>query len=477
MNEQLRAELGTEELKRFLHLADVREFTYDIRNNILENFRYGKEREVFFHGALEEWERDFRSRMDPRGGENVRLFCDALKEGRESFEVHFSYKGLTRVIKGVTVEEPERGRIVYGVLMMGQSADGNYPSRELAFNRATDRDPMLNMLNKRAILEYAQKLCEQKDYTNTYLVILDLDNFKLVNDTFGHLCGDEVLVTVTEIINRAVGQKGTVGRIGGDEIMIITRDVADKAELRPILREIRTNVERTYKGKMGDLSLTCSMGAAAFPEHGKSFKEVMEIADKMLYLAKEKGRNRYVIFTPEMHQEFIEPHGDKDDIKSAFSMEFDKIGIVQFMMDDYLRRGTSSNEVAFSNVGNSFKLGEILIVYEMGKVGFRWTPQEISYGDEDLKWIKLGEDFFRHFDSNNLFVVDLLAQLDTKDPVLKDKLIKRNIQSALFYKLRDKGRAEGYILFAKMGQRQKWSEYEMLALSTIAKIFEMSIYP
>lgn len=469
--------MGEEHLRRFLDLADVREFTYDVQNNILENFRYGKDREVFFRGPLEEWERDFRSRIDPGGGENVRKFCDALKEGKESFEVRFTYKGLARFIKGVTIEEPGRGKIVYGVLMMGQAVVMPAQNRELTFNRASDRDPMLNMLNKKAITEYAQRILERKDCPNTYLVILDLDNFKMVNDTFGHLCGDEVLVTVTEIINRAVGEKGVVGRIGGDEILIVTRDVADKAELRPILREIRSTVEDTYKGKMDDLSLTCSIGAAAFPEHGKSYKEVMELADKMLYLAKEKGRNRYLIYTPELHHDLIAPNGEKAEIKSGFSMEFDKIGIVQFMMDDYLRRGTSSNEVAFSNVGTSFKLGEILIVYEMGKVGFRWTPQEISYGDEDLKWIKLEEAFFQHFDKNNLFVVDWLAELDGKDPALKAKLEGRDIQSALFYRLRDKGRPEGYVLFAKKTLRQKWSEYELLALSTIAKIFEMSVYP
>lgn len=475
--EDLRQEV--ERLKRYLQLADIREFTYDVEKDILVNMRYGKECEIFYEGPLSGWEEDYRKNRMDRGGEgNVSSFCDALRAGKDQFEIHFSFKGLTRIIKGVAVQEPGKGKMIYGVLMMGQGMGMTQKAQgsgDLVYKRASDRDPMLNMLNKKAITEYGQRICQQPNCPMTYFVIFDLDNFKIVNDTFGHLYGDEVLVTVTEIINNAVGDKGVVGRLGGDEILIITREIADKAELRPVLREIRSNVESTYKGKMGDISLTCSIGAAGYPEHAGDYNAVMELADKMLYLAKEKGKNRYVIYTPEMHQDLLTSTKEKSEAHS-FATAFNKIGIIQYMMEDYLRKGTSSNESAFSLVGDSFKLNEILIVYDEGKIGFRWTPQEISHDSAGLNWIKPDADFWNMFDDNQILIVDGLYSLAKKNPALEKKLQARDIQSALFYKICKKGCPMGYILYAKKSQRQKWSEYELLALSTIAKIFEMSVY-
>ena len=76
-----------------------------------------------------------------------------------------------------------------------------------------------------------------------------------------------------------------VGRIGGDEIMIVTKDIHNKNDLRPFMRDIRIGVEEQFKDKLNGISLTCSMGAAAYPDHGDSCDKAIDIADKMLYLA------------------------------------------------------------------------------------------------------------------------------------------------------------------------------------------------
>ena len=466
--------LEAQEIRRFLDIADIREFIYDVDNDILENFRYGKTRETFFKGSIETWAENFRQRIGGNVNKEFVDFYNALKRGDDAFEHIYEYKGLVRRTKFIAEKKPDGGKIVYGVVMTGQLTQ----NKEAAYKRATDMDAMLNMLNKRAITEYAQKVLEKPDCPTTYLVIFDLDNFKVVNDSFGHLYGDEVLVTITDIINKAVGANGVVGRIGGDEILIVTKGIEDKAALRPMLREIRMNVEDTYRDRMDGISLTCSMGAAAYPDHGKSFRDVMDLADKMLYLAKEKGRNRYLIFTPELHGDILK--APKEEMMAHMSnpipMAFDKIGIIQFMMEDYLRRGTSSNEAAFSNVGQAFGLNEILIVYENGKNGFRWTPEGTSHAEDDLHWIEMGDAFFDRFDENGLYVIDGLYSLQEDQKPFRTKLVERGIESVLFYKISHKGEAEGYVMYAKKVQRQKWSEYELLALSTIAKIFEMSVY-
>ena len=464
--------LEIEEMKRFLDLADIREFIYDIDKDELQNLRYGKKKEVFYHGPLEEWAEDFKRRQNGKVNPEFLDFYHALKGGVPTFQQEYEYKGLYRSAKFITEKKPDGGKVIYGVIVTGKLNK----HEDIRYQRASDKDSMLDMLNKKAIVEYAKRTLAQENCPTTYLIIFDLDYFKLVNDTYGHLYGDEVLVTVSEIINRVIGEHGVVGRIGGDEILIVTKGIHDKAELRPILRELRMAVEKAYQGKASGFSLTCSMGAAAFPEHGSSYVEVMDMADKMLYLAKEKGRNRYIIYTPELHEDLITAKGMGTAPITGFPAAFDNIGIMQYMLDNYLRKDASTNDTAFANIGKSFQLSEILIVYDMGRNGFRWTPEKIGYGEGDLTWLALEERFTSLFDKNHLLVIDGLYNLTNDQKFLLEPLTQRGVEAAIFYLVHDKDGMEGYVMFAKKIKRQRWAEYELLALSTIAKIFEISIY-
>ncbi len=464
--------LEIEEMKRFLDIADVREFIYDIDKDELVNLRYGKKREVFYRGPLEAWAEGYIKRQDGKVNEKFGDFYHALKDGVPSFQQHYEYKGLYRSAKFVTEEKPEGGKVIYGVIMTGKVSE----HEDIRYQRASDKDAMLDMLNKKAIVEYAKRTLEKDNCPTTYLIIFDLDHFKLINDTYGHLFGDEVLVTVSGIINKVIGEHGVVGRIGGDEILIVTKGIHDKAELRPMLKELRMAVEEAYQGKTAGFSLTCSMGTAAYPDHGSSYMEVMDIADKMLYLAKEKGRNRYIIYTPELHKKLITAKNSGTAPVMGFPAAFDNIGIMQYMLDNYLRKDASTNDTAFASIGKSFQLSEILIVYDKGRNGFRWTPEGVGYGEKDLTWLSMDEKLTSLFDKNHLLVIDGLYNLTDDQKFLLEPLTQRGVESAIFYQMLDKGVTEGYVMFAKKIQRQRWAEYELLALSTIAKIFEISIY-
>ncbi|MCR4761969.1 MAG: GGDEF domain-containing protein [Lachnospiraceae bacterium] len=462
--------MDNDEALHYLELTGDETFRYAASSGLLTITAFFPER-IVYEGPLEKRLEQMEKEIEERERDAFRQFYTAIEKGEGSFSHTIKLRDSIRRITCKAVTEDNGDRTVYGVIHSEKKDFLN----ELTFKRASDKDPMLNMLSKSAITEYAQQLISRHDCPATFIVMFDLDHFKMVNDTYGHVFGDEVLIHVTEVINKAVGANGVVGRVGGDEIMIITRGIADKASLRPMLREIRMNIEEDYAGKLGSISLTCSMGAAAYPDHGDSYKSVLQLADKMLYLAKEKGRNRYVIYTPEMHQDLLGQVGNQEGAWNL-SASFDKIGIIHYMLENYIVDGATNNEVSFANVGRNFNLSEILIVYESGKVGFRWTPESTYHNKKDLRWLTTEESFFSDFDKNDLFVVDWLDNLKDKHPELQKKLMNRDIQSALFYRLKDKGETKGFIMFARKEQRQKWSEYELLALSTIAKVFELSVY-
>lgn len=465
-------DITLEESERFLAISECVEFVYDSLNDHLDAFRFSPDKKMIYSGDFDGASIHLRVKETESSKKQLAQLIESVRTHKS-----VSYNGYLDLIDGKYMlryrsYDGEDG-IYYGVLIPPlRTASNNVP----AYRRASDRDVMLDMLNKRAINEYAQKVCARNNCQTTYIIMFDLDNFKVVNDSYGHMFGDEVLKTVATIINKAVGSHGMVGRIGGDEIMIVMNGVKDKAELRPYMREIRVNVEEQFKETIKDISLTCSMGAAAYPDHGDSCAAVMDIADKMLYLAKEKGRNRYVIYTPEMHADLFKIKHDGDrGLKTVMTNNFNKVGIVHYMLEDYLKDGISSNSVAFANVGEAFHLKEVLMIYDRGKVGFKWNADGSALTDADLKWMELNEKFYSLFDENGMFIVDGLYDLEGEKSFLKEKFINRESESALLYRFKYDGEYQGFAMFVKKGQRQKWSEYELLALSTIGKVFELSL--
>ena len=455
---------NSDELVQYLSLSTQTQLRYVIDADALEVFQVTSDgKQVLYEGGLKDWLQQICGGED----EKIQALCRDIHSGRASFSYELQGKDTQCTLRCKTESGPSGERLCYGVV------ESTGTPSEFSFRRASDKDAMLDMLNKKAITEYAkQRLSHPELYS--YLVILDLDNFKMVNDTFGHMFGDQVLVTFTEIINKAMGSHGVVGRLGGDEILIVTKDICSKAALRPFLREIRTNVELTYKGKLEGISLTCSIGAAAYPEHADSYEAAMALADKMLYLAKDKGRNRYLIYTPELHQDYVNKRTNGISRPRQPVREYNNIGILQYMLQEYLIKQASCNDYVFEQIGRSFLLSEVLCIYNHGNIGFRWSCDGGGLRPEDMDFLDVEDPFLDQVDENGLYLMDGRYLIEEDFPQLYEKLAARKIEAAIFYRMMKGGKPDGYVLFAKHHLRQKWSEYETIALAVAAKIFEIA---
>ena len=173
------------------------------------------------------------------------------------------------------------------------------------------RDGLTGLYNKKAITEMAiKKINEEKSPCS--LIILDADKFKECNDSYGHIFGDRVLVTIASCITDAIKGKGIAGRIGGDEFLIIL-DLTKEDDIRNVTRNIRTGIQWNITNVEPGSVVTCSMGIARFPLHAKNYEELFQIADKSLYIAKYRGRNCYIIYKPEIHDKIIIENKQVDD--------------------------------------------------------------------------------------------------------------------------------------------------------------------
>ena len=149
-------------------------------------------------------------------------------------------------------------------------------------------DALTAVLNKGAITKIAKEQLALCDLT---IVLLDIDHFKKVNDTYGHAVGDAVLSQVAGLLEKNIRRKDNIGRFGGEEFMILLNDTPSEIGLE-IAENLRGIIEKAMlEVDEIELCVTVSMGLSHC-SHGESFKEVYNRVDKLLYRAKCEGRNR-----------------------------------------------------------------------------------------------------------------------------------------------------------------------------------------
>lgn len=186
-----------------------------------------------------------------------------------------------------------------------------YLERNYSDNRKIEIDSLTGLLAKGEVTNFVIRTVDVEKRQNVSLAIVDIDHFKQVNDVFGHMTGDNIIRQVASILSEEVGENGVVGRIGGDEFMILFYNAYDLENSRERLRSIKNTVSASFPPNIpGQPAVTLSIGCAAYPKDASNYEELFALADFALYRAKEKGRNRYIIYDKKLH-------GTLDDVKKA----------------------------------------------------------------------------------------------------------------------------------------------------------------
>lgn len=125
---------------------------------------------------------------------------------------------------------------------------------------------------------------------------MDIDKFKEVNDVYGHAVGDVVLRTFGVLLGRRFRGDDIVGRIGGDEFIILMRNVTTKEAVRTKAEQLMAETKKLVFDEMDGKGITISVGIALAPEHGKTYLNLYRSADQALYETKRNGRNGFTIY-------------------------------------------------------------------------------------------------------------------------------------------------------------------------------------
>lgn len=406
-------------------------FVYERAENTIMCYRYNENGEQFlFRAELNDWHNQVSHALAEDSLDELAIFDANLKNGIRNFAGSFANKSGEKDIRYI-------GTAIYDedvhVKTVGNIGSTNIkPMQELV-----RRDQLTGLILKEDITNYCKKIMSNREKRSA-IAIIDIDNFKNVNDHFGHSMGDVVLKKCSAIINREMGSYGKAGRIGGDEFLAVFDNFTISEEIKNVLRGIKNNILQAYTEEHDGFHVSTSIGCAIFPDDADNFNTLFDLTDHLLYRAKHKGKNRYIIYDKEKH----------GSVEEVLQTDVKEVGISG-------RRGLSKSEavchiIDLDQCGKEYSLESILndiieyfiieriIVYNKTdrKVelqrGIDPLTSELIYETIDY----LYDDDLKQFYTDNVMVINNIKMFQTKkSQKLYDKMIDQGVFSIMHHEI------------------------------------------
>lgn len=166
-------------------------------------------------------------------------------------------------------------------------------------------DTITGLPNRNAIHELISDAISTRGESQVGVVYLDLDNFKKVNDAYGHMFGDQLLQAVALAILSCLEEGQILARLGGDEFIVLATETS-QSTLEAMASRILTRLRQPFRIGLIEIYTGCSLGISLAPQHGIDRESIIRNADTAMYTAKENGRGKFCVFSPEMNQRVFE---------------------------------------------------------------------------------------------------------------------------------------------------------------------------
>lgn len=169
-------------------------------------------------------------------------------------------------------------------------------------------DTLTGLANRTLFFDRVKVAVRRARRSNRGLVVMvaDLDDFKQINDSYGHASGDELLEKVAQILRERIRESDTVCRLGGDEFAVLLESIEAVEDVAYVAKSIASALGQPFTLTDGEVHTSTSIGIACFPQDGESGEELLKNADVAMYRAKETGRGQYQFFTPDMARAVVE---------------------------------------------------------------------------------------------------------------------------------------------------------------------------
>lgn len=453
--------------KILLGLAKEYTFSYNREDNIFSMYRYDVEsREIIYKEDLDDWKKKMLSEgfIPESDRDNFANLISEIRGYVQTFSVKLNTSMRTnkKVMENLrfigTVMKKNTGNdIVIGRVIPEENMHN--------YNQVADMleelqyDSLTHVYNKKTITEYAKKLLKEETHNRITIAVLDLDHFKKVNDIYGHMYGDKVLARAAKKIKDVVGEDGVVGRIGGDEFIVILNGVNDENTLRGILRAIRTQIKWEFFNDFEDIMITTSIGASICPNNGNDYEELFKKADYCLYVAKEKGRDRYVFFRDDLHLDsYLNSTTNKE--KSANDgREMVELRHLAEVMESFGKDGEKCIKDMFTHMYHTFKLDSISVYWgkELKKIHFVGKELEESETADYVKTM----GFKKLLDGKKHAEIGFVGRQADVAPEFVKAMERRGVNSTIHCIIGDEDNIKGVLTLDRCKASAQWANYEI----------------
>ncbi len=376
------------------------------------------------------------------------------------------------------LQRDERGRPSKAVGVFTDIDDEQRAS--WAVQETAKRDALTKLLNKVASQQETRNyLAIREKNAIAVLAVIDLDNFKMLNDSYGHMMGDVVLGRVSAEISRMFRGTDIVGRIGGDEFMVFLPEVPSRKmavdRFMHLCESLRTLLgEYTVEG-----GLSCSIGMAFAPEHGSDYEELFRKADRALYEAKHMGKGRCCVYDSDIDiVAFPTTIGRRIDSDEQPGLANESL--IHYAFDMLYESGDTVDTInkLMATVGKQVGVSRVYI-FENNVENttcsntFEWCAegvepqidalQELDY-EQDLNGVR------ESFNERGIFYTPDVTRLPQH---LRDILEPQGIKAMLLCAIIDKGVFSGYVGFDDNTKVRLWTQEQIGILSTLAQVISV----
>lgn len=438
-------------LKKTAALLNTIMFTYTPDTQQLRIFSTEKNREkIHYKGKIDSFVELLHSKSCIAEESKIafEMLIDSVKNfsGAFSYDIHnyiFSddHSVTVTTVKGDAIYRNGESSGIVGIITnkseaLGQSSYGSsFKDFEI--------DSMTGLYSKTGIIDYTKELIAHRKTENIVFAIIDLDNFKLVNDNLGHSYGDDVIIRTAKILSSYIGDKGAVGHFGGDEFVIVLNDVKLMDEFRMYFRAIRSTIETEFSNISTNFKITCSIGVSECPVDADNYDDLFEIADKCLYTAKEYGKNRYVIYDERSKKIINSLDNNVGERKSKHMVQ--QNAFIASIFKTLFKSGADGIDEVLQQIGGEFAFANIKI-YSGEDMHLSHCCGSVPSKEETCKCL-LTSDYLSSFNRNNLFILTNVNKFAEKNPDVYHYLSKHKVYSAMQYLIKDNDEIKGLISY------------------------------
>lgn len=326
-------------------------------------------------------------------------------------------------------------------------------------------DFLTKTLNKEYLFEYLNDLIYKK--TPFSLYFFDVDEFKKINDTYGHSFGDYILENITSVISDTIGTRAIIGRFGGDEFIIVAEGIVSYDDVWGMGRDISKAVRdfSSLEAKnIENFFTSITIGISRFPNDSNNLDGLLSLADKALYRGKKKGRNCFIIYNPILHGQ----------ISTKANSTLDTISIIQYayneLLDDNktLRKSLENLSLFLSN--NYFL--DSIAINDPKKKSLTYFYHKKSLPSFD----SLPDDFYNGlFTDNNLCIINTRKYLYDKFSLIYNCFLKEEIRASMIIRLKINSTDYIYV-HINVHRARAWSHEEKNVMLSIFQMFGALVY-